>query len=242
MDLDVAIVLPARNEGASIAKTVSRLVETLDSKSVSANLIVVLDGPDPAAKQAIERLNLTTVQILELTYSVGKGAALRFGCKETKSKLTAFFDSDLDIHPNSLVNCYNVIGSSSAQVVCAYGSKHHIESQLSYPILRRFGSRVFHYLVQLLFNIRCNDTQTGVKVFRTNELLNVIDQTREDRFLFDLELLVLLGKVGGRFVEAPVEITYQYSSTINLISATQMLIDVFRMRARLARQPRHVGS
>lgn len=239
---EVSIVVPAHCEGRHVGDSVRRLLETLDQDNIPSKVIIVLDGPDLEARASIEQISDCRLEILELAVPSGKGAALKAGCSRSESMFTAFFDADLDIHPKSLVECIHKLAFLSDEVVCVYGSKHHPESRIEYPAIRRFCSRALHLLIQILFKVECKDSQTGVKVFRTSELNKVIRFSRENRFLFDLEILALLSNCGGRLVDMPVEITYQYTTSINLFSAAQILFDVFTLRVRLIRQLRLVRS
>jgi glycosyltransferase involved in cell wall biosynthesis len=229
----VSIVVPARDEGLIVGESLKRLKTATDEAGILTEVIVVLDGPDQVALDAIESLNDQRIKVLQLSEPQGKGAALRLGCQEAGSEFTAFFDADLDIDPTSLVTCIETLKAESRSVVCAYGSKLHCQSVIFYPVLRRIASRIFHFLVAMLFGIRCEDTQTGVKVFRTKDLRAVLGASYETRFLFDLEVLVLLGARGAKFVDCPIVITYQYSSSINIGSALKMLTDLARLKTRI---------
>ena len=230
---EVSIVVPAFEEGVIVGESLRRLMSAMDVAKIQIQVIVVLDGPDQVAAYAINKLNDPRIKLLQLSETRGKGAALRYGCREIESEFTAFFDADLDIDPSSLVTCIETLRILSSSHACAYGSKLHSKSVVSYPVFRRVASRIFHTLVAILFGIRCKDTQTGVKVFRTIDLKSVIGACYENRFLFDLEVLALLVARGAKFIDCPIVITYQYSSSINVRSAARMIIDLFRLKIRI---------
>lgn len=233
MSAEVTVVVPAFEEGAIVGESLRRLLSATDAAKIQTQVIVVLDGPDPIAVNAINLLNDYRISVLQLSETQGKGAALRYGCHEAESEFTAFFDADLDIDPSSLVTCIETLKATSISHACAYGSKLHRQSVVSYPVVRRIASRIFHFLASVLFGIRCKDTQTGVKVFRTADLKVVIGDTSENRFLFDLEVLALLGARGAKFIDCPIVITYQYSSSINVFSAAMMIIDLLQLKIRI---------
>lgn len=235
----LTVVIPAHREGQTIRQAIVGILATLREIETEAELVVVLDGPDDEALSEVMAIGAKNISVTTLPLNMGKGAAIREGCKRLDSEFTAFLDADLDLDPISLANCFNVLKSSSdPKIVCAYGSKFNEESRVDYPIVRRIGSRAFRWTIQLLFGFDCHDTQTGVKVFRTRPLIDALNLTRERRFIFDVELFWILSKMGGKFVDAPVVLNYRYSSTINLLTILHMSFDIFRLRMSLVRSLR----
>jgi len=237
------VILPAFLESETICAAINRLIVELDQSCVDFEIVVVIDGPDDQTRNVLRAIEDSRVSVRELSVNSGKGAALRAGCISSTSEFTAFIDADLDIHPTSLMNCIETLTrSNDPLVVCAYGSKFHPKSQVQYPTTRRIGSYIFRWLIRGLFQIQCNDTQTGVKVFRTVPLLEALAFTREERFLFDVELLVVLWKLNYRFIEAPVKLDFQYSSTINPNAIVKMFTDLFGLYLRLKSSFRLIGT
>jgi hypothetical protein len=88
-------------------------------------------------------------------------------------------------------------------------------------------------LIKAIFGLDIEDTQTGVKVFRIDALAIAIPKTKEYRFLFDVELLAICGIFRYQMVPMPVQLDYQYSSSINLLSAFRMIIDTAKLGWRI---------
>jgi hypothetical protein len=114
------------------------------------------------------------------------------------------------------------------------GSKVHPDSQVSYPAFRRFQSGMYQLLVRSLFNLRVRDTQTGLKLFRRQVLLDTVPLLAIKRFAFDLELLVVARYLGYRsVVEAPIKLDYQFESSVNIQAAFDVLWDTAAIFYRL---------
>ena len=234
--VSVTVVIPAYRESRTIQQALCRILEEFESREFLVHLVVVLDGPDDDARDLIEAINSDKISVIILPQNSGKGFAIRAGCRNLTTTFTAFLDADLDINPVSVINCIDeILGSENNSVACAYGSKFHPKSEVVYPVLRRIASSTFRRLVRVLFGVKCADTQTGVKVFRTPELVAAIEESSENRFLLDLEILWIMSKKGFEFVEAPVVLNYQYSSTINIFSALRILVDLVRLRMKNVR-------
>lgn len=195
---------------------------------------VVLDGPDLIAERELQLIRLPNVRYSVLPSNQGKGSALRYGARQAKTRFVAFLDADLDIHPKSLVVAFEELQrADSPAVVGAYGSKFLVDSEVDYPIVRRLASSTFRRLVRLLFEIDIQDSQTGMKVFRTEPLHQILDLSTEERFLFDIEIFSLLARFGYVFIPVPVEINYQFTSTINVLGSFRMLLETLVLANRL---------
>ena len=195
---------------------------------------VVLDGPDLIAEHELQLINLSNVRYSVLPINQGKGSALRHGARQAKTGFVAFLDADLDIHPKSLVAAFHELQrTDDPAVVGAYGSKFLENSEVDYPVVRRLASSTFRRLVRLLFEIDIQDSQTGMKVFKSEALHKILEVSSEERFLFDIEVFSLLARLGYRFIPIPVEINYQYSSTINVFGSFRMLLETLVLANRL---------
>lgn len=201
---------------------------------VYISIHVVLDGPDLIAERELQLIRLPNVRYSVLPSNQGKGSALRYGARQAKTRFVAFLDADLDIHPKSLVAAFEELQrADSPAVVGAYGSKFLANSEVDYPIVRRLASSTFRRLVRFLFEIDIQDSQTGMKVFRTEPLHQILDLSTEERFLFDIEIFSLLARFGYVFIPVPVEINYQFTSTINVLGSFRMLLETLVLANRL---------
>jgi len=132
----------------------------------------------------------------------GKGYALKYGTQFCKGKYVMFLDADLDLHPSHISRLYEYMQKTGADAVI--GSKLHKKSVCDYPRTRKLFSFSYYSLVRFLFRLPIKDTQTGIKLFRSEALKNSIKNVRNRRYTFDLELLLFLIKKGYRVCEAPV--------------------------------------
>jgi glycosyltransferase involved in cell wall biosynthesis len=201
---------------------------------ISISIHVVLDGPDLIAERELQLIRLPNVRYSVLPSNQGKGSALRYGARLAKTRFVAFLDADLDIHPKSLVAAFQELQrTDNPAVVGAYGSKFLENSEVDYPMVRRLASSTFRRLVRLLFEIDIQDSQTGMKVFRSEPLHLILGVSLEERFLFDIEIFSLLARSGYVFIPIPVEINYQYTSTINVFSSFRMILETLVLAKRL---------
>jgi len=87
----VSVVIPTRNRPELVVRAVrSALAQTYSCMEI----VVVLDGPDPAAFEALEAINDSRVRIVELPESRGGSGARNAGVDAAKGKWIAFLDDD----------------------------------------------------------------------------------------------------------------------------------------------------
>jgi hypothetical protein len=138
----------------------------------------------------------------------------------------------MELDPANIAVFIDLMESSNCDAVI--GSKRHPNSMVSYPRFRRFQSWVYQVLIRVLFNLKVRDTQTGLKLFRRQVLLDALPLLAIKQFAFDLELLVVARYLGYRNVcEAPIRLDFQFESTVNLSSAGRVLWDTAAIFYRL---------
>jgi len=189
---------------------IEETVKTFQAFGCSWELIVMDDGSsdDTFAKaQALIRKYPQQLIVKKSSLNIGKGSAIKEAFRYVSGDYVVFIDADLDLHPAQVENLFNILYLDNADVVI--GSKLHPNSVVSYPFSRRIVSFVYYVLVRLLFNLPCHDTQTGLKLFKTKVLRDVLRIILVKQFAFDLEVLVNAHHLGYRIIEAPIVLVSQ---------------------------------
>jgi glycosyltransferase involved in cell wall biosynthesis len=228
------VIVPTYKKADSIVRCIQRIEDELTKSNINYQIHVILDGPDSDTSSALSALNHQNIRITVLSRNYGKGFAVRHGIAKSSGKFVGFIDADLDIHPVSLVHGVSVLQSANEQKLsCAYGSKFHRDSLVEYPKMRRAASWLYKVLVRVLFQLDVEDSQTGVKVFNGEIIRNSANYSSENGFLFDLEIFAIMSKLGFVFVSVPVELEYQYSSTIGLKAVFKMVFGTIVLALKL---------
>ena len=185
---DVAVVIPAWLKSDSIGPVIESAIALLGSLQKTFEIIVVVDGPDHETFLSASAVRDERVRVFKLEQNLGKGNALRHGSEKTSSRFIAFVDAEMDIDISALgFALLKIEQSDDLNLCCAYGCKVHAESNVNYPSSRRLMSKVHRNLVSKLFDISVDDTQTGLKLFRSEALQSVLRHSQQNGFLFDLE-------------------------------------------------------
>jgi len=200
----ISIIMPSYNEGHHIYVNIKETQRTFDELGIKHEIIVVDDGSkdntlNEARKAAKGNSRLIVVKN---TKNHGKGYSLKNGFKHVSGDMVLFLDADLELHPGQIQTLYDIMELREVDVVI--GSKRHPDSRIEYPWHRRLVSSVYFFLVRLLFGLPLRDTQTGIKLFKTEVLKKVFPKMLVRRYAYDLELLVIAHHYGFKIGEAPV--------------------------------------
>jgi glycosyltransferase involved in cell wall biosynthesis len=230
--VDLSVIVPAYREGPRIHDNLKRLLSELDPIGCAYEVIVVSDGNADQTEAEVARLGSPKVRLLAYTTNMGKGYALSLGALRSQGELVTFIDADMELDPRAIRRFIDLMNRDGEDIVI--GSKRHPDSQVKYPALRRLQSRCYQALVQLLFDLQVRDTQTGLKLFRRQVLVDALPLLAVKRFAFDLELLVVAHHLGYRRpAEAPIELTFQFQSTVRPQTVFQILWDTAAVFYRL---------
>lgn len=223
---DLTIVVPAYKASMTIQPAIEKIIALFGQSAIDFEVIVVVDGEVDDTKSKLESLNLDRVSVISYSDNRGKGYALRNGFSLATGKFIGFIDADLDLEPGPLrVGLEMMIEDQTINIVVA--SKTHPDSIVDYPLTRKALSRMYATLTKVLFGLPVRDTQTGLKLFQRQSLLPILDKCKADGFAIDLELLSLAHKNGAKIVEIPVQLNFQFESTVNFRSALSTLRDTF---------------
>ncbi len=210
----VSVIMPAYNESSRIQESIAETVRTFQEFGCSWELIVLDDGSGDdtyeRARNAAGACPPGTVIVKKNRVNLGKGRALKRAFKYIRGDYVVFLDADMDLHPVQIQTLFDIMRFNDADIVI--GSKMHPNSVVRYPLQRKIISRIYFWFVWLFFRLPCHDTQTGLKLFKSQVLRAVFPRLLVKQFAFDLELLVNAHHLGFRLAEAPIELSPQRSS------------------------------
>jgi glycosyltransferase involved in cell wall biosynthesis len=232
--LDLSVVVPYYNPGRLLVPTIERLLSVLDASGASYEVVAVSDGSTDGSDSELDEVVPGHPQLtnLVLARNQGKGAALRIGLARGRGRYLGFIDADGDLDPILFDSFQTMVRLYSPDIIL--GSKRHPLSEVEYPLLRRVYSWGYQQVVRLGFRLNIRDTQTGIKLIRRDVLSAVLPRMVEKRFAFDLELFVIARRLGyKRFLEAPIRLRHQFTSTVSWRSVYRSLLDTLAIWYRL---------
>jgi len=197
--------MPAYNEADHIISSVEETIKTFNDFGCSWELLVIDDGSSDNTFDLLQGLASKYPEQLivrQNPYNLGKGRAIKKALRYLSGDYVVFLDADMDLHPLQVQTLFDIMRLDKADIVI--GSKLHPNSVVDYPLDRRIISYVYYLLIRILFNLPCHDTQTGLKLFKTEVLREVFPRILVKQFAFDLEVLVNAHHLGFKITEAPI--------------------------------------
>lgn len=233
----ILVILPALNEGRSIARTVRGIREGLPT----AELLVVNDGSSDDTTAEARRAG---AQVLELPYNLGIGAAVQAGFQYARANDYEFVlrnDGDGQHEPQNNSVLLARLAADDADVVI--GSRY-IDARGDYgtPLMRRLGSAILARLLSAIIGQRVTDPTSGCAAFNRSAIKLFAGAYPHD--YPEPEAIVMLYRSGLRQVEAPVRMVprrHGDSSITPLRSVYYMIKVILAILINLLRRP-HLES
>ena len=106
--------------------------------------------------------------------------------------------------------------------------------------MRRLASRVLNKLfVRALFGLKVHDSQCGAKLFEADVLKDILPETTEPGWAFDIDLLCRIQRAGYAIREFPIEWHHVPGNpTTFFMMGLQMLVSVVRVKTSLLISPK----
>jgi glycosyltransferase involved in cell wall biosynthesis len=226
------LLIPAYNEERRIGPVLRSYAEFFRTNyDGKFQLVVVLNGCRDNTMKVVQSVAVDFPEIRAVEYPdpIGKGGALIEGLKLAPlADLVGYVDADGATAPPAFLD----LVKHTDEADCVIGSRwvsgavlHQMQTGK-----RRFASRVFHGIVQVLFRMNIRDTQCGAKVMHRAAVEKVHSSLCIADMAFDINLLYLLHRSGFKILEVPTEWTDKEGSKVALgRTSLTMLLSVIRL-------------
>lgn len=223
MSVSLSFVIPCYNEEQRIPRFEKLWEEFLVEKSQvlfesfpSVELIFVNDGSrdktESLLRETTKRLQRDRVaaRFESLEKNQGKGAAVRRGFQLSQGDWVLMTDVDLSSPLHQLFKL------KQASVDFALGSRALAESHI---VKAQTGGRpslgrLFNRVMRIMTGIPFLDTQCGFKLLRGDLARKAASELIENRFAFDVELVLIANHLRATMAEVPVEWEHQEPSRV----------------------------
>lgn len=176
------------------------------------------------------------IRLCAYTPNRGKGYAVRTGMLAATGDVILFTDCDNAYGTDALGRMAAAFSEGNADLVV--GSRNlSKDGYEGYTLIRKLASKVYIKLIALAAGFKLSDSQCGIKGFRREAARRIFTNCEVDRFAFDLEVIMIAGKLGCKIEEMPVKVINHRESKVNVLrDSFKMLRDVRRMKKRIKRQ------
>ena len=230
----LTVVVPAFNEERRLPPTLLDMIDYLDKRQFTYEILVVDDGSSDATAEIVRKFERVRpqVKLIHLPKNGGKGYAVKLGILNARGERILFADADGATPFQEIERLEHAL---DAGAYIAFGSRAVASSDTTVRtrLLRRVLGRVFNSCVNIVVLPGIADTQCGFKLFRRDAARFVFERQQAERYSFDVEILYIARRAGLKSVEVPINWTNVPGSKVNLIfDSLRMLRDIigFRMR------------
>lgn len=212
-------IIPAHNESI-------RLQAVLDGTLKYVDHIVLVD--DGSRDSLMEKLcHSERITVLRHLINLGKGAALKTGVHWAVNEgydVAVFLDADGQHNPEEIPKLLEPIINLSSEIVFGVRSFHQ-----NMPLVSRMGNILLTQVVQAMYHIRVDDTQSGFRAIR----LSIFEKIgwKSARYSVETEMIVNAGKNAIRYSQVPISTIYhdKYKGT-TVVDGIRILFNMVMWR------------
>ncbi len=195
LDLVIPFYNPKQGWEEKFVRRFNRLVEEhFDGNSDAIHVIVVNDGSRNRFTEkeiAFLEEKIPHVKVICYPDNKGKGHALRTGVAASLTGYCIYSDNDFPFGTAVIREMYDALQQG---VDIVTGCRTHGNYFTHLPFKRRVVSKGLAFVNKYILKLPVTDTQAGIKGFnRLGKTLFL--KTTTERFLFDMEFLLLAGRV-----------------------------------------------
>lgn len=252
------IVVPFYNESHRIEQAVQMLGGELSkNEQVLKNWFVrfwwiddgSVDGSSAKLNSILSKYFSAPVQhvILRTEKNSGKGSAMRTAIAQLRTRVeptsvVAFWDSDAELHPESLYKGLELLVSQNADVV--FGSRFMQERQTGESVFHYLGNKALTAFSNLFSSLDLSDVHCCARIMRA-ELLFALPLASTG-FDFEAEFVALVGRVRSpklKILEIPIKYMPRTVAQGKKIGVAHILPQVKQaLRCRYFQKPIHLQS
>jgi 4-amino-4-deoxy-L-arabinose transferase-like glycosyltransferase len=216
-NFSVDIIIPCRNESASLAENIATLIGAADKQLPWKYTITIVDSAseDTTLKVAKKLASKNSMIRIVRVDVPGRGLAIRKAVLSSKATAVAYMDEDLSTNLNSIHALIKPLVKNSRKIVI--GSRYHSESTVVRGKKRTLLSIGYSLMARLFLRIGIKDFQCGFKAMHTTTAQKLMSMVQSDEWFFDSELLCRAKDAGYDIQEIPVHWIEEPDSRVNIL-------------------------
>jgi len=236
----LALIIPCYNEELRVEKTFLEYFNYFKKTAKFANkeiaIVLVDDGSKDKTKEVIKKLesfsdNQISVKSFSYENNRGKGAAIKEGAKIVDAQYYGFSDADLSFQPALIEKAMFVLEGGNDDLLL--GQRISDENRSFYSKFRAFFSSALRRVVNYFLSIPNIDTQCGFKFFKRHFVKHIFPEIKENRFSFDVELVILAQEHNYQANLFPINFRHDEDSRVTMKDGVRYILDTIGISERL---------
>ncbi|MCX6709521.1 MAG: glycosyltransferase family 2 protein [Candidatus Woesearchaeota archaeon] len=193
----VSIVMPCRDEEATIGECIKSALSALKKNRISGEIIVVDNSSVDSSGRIARALGARVVR----EGKVGYGAALMSGFYAARGKYIVMADSDGTYDFSEFPKLINKLEKGYSLVLGSRMKGRIMDGAMPF-IRRRIGNPVLTFILNLFFGTKISDPHSGFRAFRRESLEKMALKTTGMELAS--EMIINSSKKGLRISEVPI--------------------------------------
>eukprot|EP00835_Amoeboradix_gromovi_P006002 NODE_635_length_5742_cov_0.308701.p2 type:complete len:285 gc:universal NODE_635_length_5742_cov_0.308701:3819-2965(-) len=230
----LSVIIPCYNESDRLHLCTDDIIKSIPYCKIPLNEIEFIFVNDGSNDDTLVKLNAIklkyknwNVVVLDIPKNKGKGYGVRHGMSNAKGDYCMYMDCDAA----ASFSCVEIIWDPKCDVVI--GSRAHLskESKAKRSPFRSILMYGFHLFVYIFGVKTIKDTQCGFKMFKRKAAQVIFKNARIDRFLFDVELILIAEYFGLKIKEVGIPWQEVDGSKMSFIrDSLKMAVDLLILR------------
>ena len=201
--MKLCILMPAKNESASLPETISRIDNILKSR-IPYGFLIIDDHSFDDTNRTLELLSkkYTRLAYFKNELDGGVGNAIKFGLSRWEGDIVSICMADGSEDPQDIVTSYDHIARGDCD--CVFGSRFIKGSTIiDYPGTKRVLNRIFNTIVKWITNNSYNDYTNIFKTYH-RKAIESIQPIESSGFSIGLEMSLKILKTKMRVKIIPI--------------------------------------
>jgi glycosyltransferase involved in cell wall biosynthesis len=174
-DVDVSVLVPARDEAENLALFVGECALVLESREATYEVIVINDGSKDNSDAVLTQLRASHPFLRVIRHRVGRGiaAALRSGADAARGRVLVFYPADMQFKPEDIPRLSDPVLAGEYDILTGYKEGKYEKA---------FVSNIYNGLSRRLFRVGVRDLNS-VKAYTSDVMIAVPDRPDWHRFM-----------------------------------------------------------
>ncbi|MBN8550224.1 MAG: glycosyltransferase family 2 protein [Deltaproteobacteria bacterium] len=232
--VDLSVIVPTYNEERRLPPTLVDMIDYLDSRKISYEIIVVDDGSCDRTSEVVKKFERirSQVHLIRVPKNYGKGHAVRTGVLNANGRRVLFADADGST-PIEEVQRLEAALDRGAHIAIGSRALASENTKVTTSWHRKYLGRAFNLCVNAMILPQVADTQCGFKLFTGPCAKFLFERQQSDGFSFDVEILFIARQAGLKVEEVPINWTNIPGSKVSLVlDALRMFRDIVLYKVR----------
>ncbi len=233
----LSVIVPAFNEEKIISENINKYNNYLKTQNYFYEIIIVNDGSYDNTQEIIKKIceQNQNIKAINLDKNYGKGYAVKQGMAQAQGNYHLFLDADNSTSIDHIEKALSLIQKNEDIII---GSRNPRDTKRTKLIIRQplwkiLLGKAGNLLIRILFKIKIHDTQCGFKIFSKKVSNKIFPKLKLNRWLFDLETLVLAKKYNYKINIIPVRWVNSEDSRVGIKDYFISFWELFKIKYNL---------